>query len=127
MQMRLVYSFGGTKNTFYGTLRLFNSDNSSFFAGTFYWLNCKGIYREMRNHNIEIPKCSDRYIAENFPYYINQCYFNTMSSINGYYLEFEENSCCNWYLYSKQYCEMCNYLDEEFYKLFNLAIKKEYI
>lgn len=100
---------------------------ADIYAGTFYWLNCKGIYRETRNNNIEIPKCSDRYIAEIFPHYINQCYSNTMSSTNDYHLEFEEENMCNWYLYTKQYCELCGYLNEEFYKLFNLAIKKEYI
>lgn len=69
MENKLIYSYGGYKNTFYGTLRTFDyNENASYYSGTFYWVNTNKLYEDNLNVVIRIPKICNRNFCEDLPY-----------------------------------------------------------
>ena len=59
-------------NTICGALLLKSEENSyiaykSFYMGTAYWVNLKGLHNLEKTHLIPICECSDRYFAERYP------------------------------------------------------------
>jgi hypothetical protein len=115
----------------YGSCTTHTEINDYFvYSGTFYWLNCKRIANFLKLNNIDIPLKSDRCNAEDFPHYIRQMTKRSGSfiipcSFSHSNIEFGEGS-FDWYSYAKDYCEIIGYLTDEFYNLYNYAIKKEY-
>lgn len=114
-----------TYGSCYTTETINEKTSFSMYAGTFYWMNCKRIYTLIKDEEIEIPKLSNRFIAESFPNIINKLHYNTMSSLRNMIL-LADKMCVNWYLKGKEYCELLGYLTDDFYKLYNLVIKEEY-
>lgn len=69
MERRLIHSYGGPQNTFYGTLRAIIYDyNVSFFPGTFYWINIKKLREDNLKGEIRIPEICNRNFCEELPY-----------------------------------------------------------
>ena len=85
MQKSLIQSFGGSKNTFYGGLRTFLDEiNSSFYPGTFYWINQMKLYEDNLNGVVRIPNIYNRNFCEELPiiYANKNNKFNGLSSFN---------------------------------------------
>lgn len=80
MIKRLIFSYSGIKNTFYGTLRTFvDNFKKSFYPGTFYWVNPMKLYEDIKNGEIIIPKICNRNFCEELPY----VYKNEVNAYNG--------------------------------------------
>lgn len=80
MEKRLIFSYGGGKNTFFGTLRQFNDTyTKSFFPGTFYWVNVMKLYEDSIDGTVRIPNIANRNFCEELPY----IYENKENSYNG--------------------------------------------
>jgi len=80
MIKRLIFSYSGIKNTFYGTLRTFvDNFKKSFYPGTFYWINPMKLYEDIKNRKIIIPKICNRNFCEELPY----VYENEANAYNG--------------------------------------------
>lgn len=68
MKKKLIHSIGGKQNTFYGTLRTFiDILNTSFYPGTFYWINQMKLYEDNLNGVIRIPNIFNRNFCEHLP------------------------------------------------------------
>ena len=90
MQMRLIHSYGGHKDTFYGTLRLFYDNyRVSMYSGTFYWVNVMKLYEDNRWGRITIPNICNRNFCEELPFVYrdeNNSY-NGVASLYNMYIE----------------------------------------
>ena len=68
MQMRIVHSYGGNQDTFYGTCRIFTDNyTASFYSGTFYWVNHMKLYEDNLRGKIRIPNMYNRNWCEELP------------------------------------------------------------
>lgn len=54
------------KESFIKKTELFLGKNKYLYMGTFFWINGLSIYEYMRKNDIELPKLTDRWYAENF-------------------------------------------------------------
>lgn len=54
------------KQKFVDRTKVFLGKNKYLYTGTFFWLNTLSIYEYMRKNDIELPKLTDRWYAENF-------------------------------------------------------------
>ena len=94
-----------------------------FYSGTFYWMNTKRINAHIKRHNTYIPKLSNRYEVEYFPYNIN--IEDEMCSYNGKRLTFDiQHYVGDFWVDSKEYCNILGYNTEEFYNLYKFVVQK---
>jgi hypothetical protein len=110
----------------YGSCYVSIKDVCKFYSGSFYWLNGKRIHQHLVDKGNYVPKLSSRYFVEMFPYYLDLFKHNNMDCLNSCCLFFEEADSNWWYQHAKEYCEDLGYLTDEFYTLYNYAIKEEY-
>jgi hypothetical protein len=54
------------KRKFVDRTKIFLGKNKYLYTGTFFWLNTLSIYEYMRKNDVELPKLTDRWYAENF-------------------------------------------------------------
>lgn len=90
VEKHLIFSYSGSKNTFFGTLRQFNDVYSkSFFPGTFYWVNALKLYEDNRNGIVRIPNIVNRNFCEELPYIYenNENSYNGVASYHNIYIE----------------------------------------
>jgi hypothetical protein len=97
------------------------------YAGTFYWLNCKRIDGLYKNKKYVM---TDRFTAESYPHFLIEnnlygcykpCAFHSYTrAVNA-----DEEEIL-FYEDAKDVCKKIGYLSEDFYRLYNKAIKEEY-
>jgi hypothetical protein len=93
------------------------------YSGTFYWMNTKRINTYVKRNKIDLPKLSNRYEVEYFPYNINM--ENEMCSVNNKCLVFDiPNYVGDFWVDTKEYCKILGYNTKEFYDLYDFVVKK---
>lgn len=124
MQDCLIRSKGGKQKTFYGTLRTYvDVINSSFYPGSFYWINRMKLYEDSISNNIRIPNYYNRNFCEELPY----IYKNENDKFNGLssYLDIGINE----YLYNDNDWDiisnkLSNGNNEDYIKTYNKIINE---
>jgi hypothetical protein len=96
------------------------------YTGTFYWLNCKRIHSLYDKKYI----MTDRFTAESYPTFLEQNNVNKLwmapCSFHRFTRELNADNGFDYYECVKEYCKTIGYVGEDFYKLYNKAIKEEY-
>lgn len=121
-------NFGYELCCYYGSFRTFCdkyldqqfTKTSVFYAGTFYWLMCKRIHNYIKLESKELPPLDGRFYAENFVTYV---YPDLSDSKDSIYIYFDNITHMYYYYEAKKYCEIVNYLNDDFYELYNIATK----
>jgi hypothetical protein len=113
----------------YGSFPLYSHKTEWFiYAGTFYWLNCKRISFVLTSYNLNNMPLIDRFVSETYPAYISNVTTKTWYESHGFldavYLDMEKEY--DFYNNAILYANSLGYLTDEFYNLYNYAIKEEY-
>jgi hypothetical protein len=129
-----MHSLIAAENLMYGSCPTYINNSYMYYSGAFFWMNCKRIHNYLQLYNVPKLIKSDRCGAEKFCNYLKinmekvaapECIYPCIYNRYILHINTEEES-DSWYLNGKDFCETLGYLNEDFYKLYNKAIKEEY-